>query len=166
MIFNEIGNILTGLKISLNFFWPFRVINQFQWISRCNRSQLFFQIGALNNFAICTGKHLRWSLFVSCRPSGIFPWILRIFEVLLFYRTRPVVTSELGKIGDLNICICKNIWIFFNNNCWNITILKGPFPTQLMYFLFYFLNSYFFETKYTIFSCFSDLENDGMIFVF
>ena len=29
-----------------------------------SRSQMFFETGALKNFAISTGKHLRWSLFL------------------------------------------------------------------------------------------------------
>ena len=31
---------------------------------RSNRSQIFFKIGALKKFAIFTGKHLCWSLFL------------------------------------------------------------------------------------------------------
>ena len=31
---------------------------------RSSRSQMFFKIGVLKNFAIFTGKHLRWSLFL------------------------------------------------------------------------------------------------------
>ena len=30
---------------------------------RCTRSQIFFKIDVLKNFAIFTGKHLCWSLF-------------------------------------------------------------------------------------------------------
>ena len=33
-------------------------------IYRSSRLQLFFKIGALKNFAIFTGKHLYWSLFL------------------------------------------------------------------------------------------------------
>ena len=32
--------------------------------ARSSRSQIFFKINVLENFAIFTGKHLRWSLFV------------------------------------------------------------------------------------------------------
>ena len=33
-------------------------------LGRSSRSQMFFKIGALKNFAMFTGKHLCWSLFV------------------------------------------------------------------------------------------------------
>ena len=31
---------------------------------RSSRSQMFFKIGVLKNFAIVTGKHISWSLFL------------------------------------------------------------------------------------------------------
>ena len=49
--------------------------------------------------------------------------------------------------------------IFFNNSCWNIIILKGSFAAQLIYFLFFFYDGYFFEIKDTIFSCVSNCKN-------
>ena len=33
-------------------------------VFRSNRSQIFFKIGVLKNFAIFTWKHLHWSLFI------------------------------------------------------------------------------------------------------
>ena len=39
---------------------------------RNSRSQLFFKIGGLKNFANSTGKHLYWSIFlISCRPEDL-----------------------------------------------------------------------------------------------
>ena len=40
-------------------------VGSFRWDSR---SQMFFKIGVLRNFAIFTGKHLRWSHFHRTRP--------------------------------------------------------------------------------------------------
>ena len=37
---------------------------------RSSRLQLFFNMGVLKNFAIFTGKHLCWSLFL-IKPSGL-----------------------------------------------------------------------------------------------
>ena len=39
-------------------------------INRSSRSQMFFKIGVLKNFAIFTGKHLRWSLFLINKVAG------------------------------------------------------------------------------------------------
>ena len=59
---------------------------------KSNRSQMFFRIGVLKNFAIFKGKQLSWSLFLiksqTSKPanllkrdsnSGVFLWILRNF---------------------------------------------------------------------------------------
>ena len=59
---------------------------------KSSRSQMFFKIGVLNNFAIFAGKHLCWSYFLiklQARRSaillkrdsntGVFLWILRNF---------------------------------------------------------------------------------------
>ena len=60
---------------------------------------MFFEIGVLKYFAIFTGKHLRWSLFLikfikTLFNTGIFLWILRKnFKNSYFYRTPPVVAS-------------------------------------------------------------------------
>ena len=61
-------------------------------IFRSSRSQMFFTIGVLKNFAIFTEKHLCWSLFLiklqALRPAtllkrnsdkGVFLWILPNF---------------------------------------------------------------------------------------
>ena len=45
--------------------WPHNQSREIS-IARNSRSQLFFKIGILKNFAILTGKHLCWSL--SLRP--------------------------------------------------------------------------------------------------
>ena len=61
-----------------------------------NHSQIFFKIGVLKNFAIFTGKHMCWSLFLIemqtfrsllKRDSNtyVFLWILRNFYKQLFH---------------------------------------------------------------------------------
>ena len=46
--------------------------NIFQVNGRSSRSQMFFKIGVLKNFANFTGKHLCWSRFL------MFPWFMII----------------------------------------------------------------------------------------
>ena len=55
---------------------------------RTSRSQMFFKIGVLRNFAIFTGKHMCWSLFL----------IQNITK--FFYRTPPVTASVLPLSGQ------------------------------------------------------------------
>ena len=40
-------------------------------ILRNSRTQVFFKAGVIRNFAIFTGKHLCWSLFLMCRPYSL-----------------------------------------------------------------------------------------------
>ena len=65
-----------------------------------SRSQMLFKI-VLKDFAIFTGKHLCWSLFLKACNSikkrlrhRCFLWILRNCEEQLFYRKYPVAASE------------------------------------------------------------------------
>ena len=81
--------------------------------SRRGRLQMFFKIGIFKNFAIFTGKHLCWSLFLikAFRPvillkrdsnTGIFLRIIRNFKKeLFFYITPPVAASESYKFKDI-----------------------------------------------------------------
>ena len=67
---------------------------------------MFFKIGVLKNFALFTGKHLRWSLFLiklqARRPSTLSKRdstqvfsceYYEIFKKDFFYRTLLVVAS-------------------------------------------------------------------------
>ena len=40
------------------------IFQQIFWINRSSRSQMFFKIGLLKNYAIIAGKYLCWSLFL------------------------------------------------------------------------------------------------------
>ena len=73
--------------------------------SRSSRSQMFFITSVLKNFAIFTGEHLCWSLFLiklqACnfikkRPQyRCFPVnIVKFLRTTFFYRTPPVATSK------------------------------------------------------------------------
>ena len=69
----------------------------FLWSNQKQPSEMFYKKAVLKNFAIFTGKHLWWSLFLTklqdFRPDSkrdsntcIFLWILRNFEEHLFWR--------------------------------------------------------------------------------
>ena len=87
---------------------------------RSSRSEIFFKIGALKNFAIFTGKHLRWSLlfnkvaslqdcnFVKRRlqlrgfPVSLWRLLLKIL------RPKNIVLSlSVGILGKDVTLICK-----------------------------------------------------------
>ena len=77
---------------------------------RSSRSQMFFKIGALKNFANFTEKHLCWSLFliklqawrtlIKETPTQMFSlWNLRNFYQHLFYRSPSVAASVWKQIA-------------------------------------------------------------------
>ena len=79
------------------------------------RSQMFFKIGVLKNFANFTGKHLRWSIFLTKlqalrSPTQLFSYeICELFKNTFFYRTKPVAASKNNgqqqiSEGFANIC--------------------------------------------------------------
>ena len=70
---------------------------------KSSRSKMFFKIGVLKNYAIFTGKHLCWNLFLinlqalRCRPEGDSKkrgLNTVYFYKQLFYRTPPMAASE------------------------------------------------------------------------
>ena len=67
---------------------------------RNSRSQLFFKLDVLNNFAYFTGKHLCWSLFLLKRDSdtGVILWNLRNFKDYFFYETPPWLFLSINKL--------------------------------------------------------------------
>ena len=78
-------------------------------IDRSSRSQIFFKIGVLKNFAKFTRKQPCWSLFLitlqAWKPAtllkgdsntGVFLWIWRIFKKSCFYRI-PLVALRLNR---------------------------------------------------------------------
>ena len=88
-----------------------------------SHSQMFFKIDVLKNFAILTGKHLCWSLFLiklqAFRSAtllnrdssiGIILGILRNFQKQLFYRT-PLVPAFVLSMSVLDRWV-KSLRIF------------------------------------------------------
>ena len=68
-----------------------------------SRSQIFFKLGVLKNFASFTGKHLCWSqLYLEETPKQLLSCeICEIFKNPFFYRTPPVAVSET-KMNSFN----------------------------------------------------------------
>ena len=65
-------------------------------LCRSSRSQMFFKIGALKNFAIFTGKHLCWSLFlIKLQAFTCFP-----VNIAKFYRVAFFIEHSGG-------CFCR-----------------------------------------------------------
>ena len=74
-------------------------------------SSFWALIGVFKNFAMLTGKHLYWSLFLiklqawkhapllkRDSNTGVFLWILQNLEEQLFYRLPPVAAFEITSI--------------------------------------------------------------------
>ena len=85
---------------------------------RSSFSQMFFKIGVLKNFAIITGNHPCWRLFLiklqvwRCSNTGVFLWILWNFLEKLFYKTPPV-TAAIHSIFTRKIKTEKFCSVFF-----------------------------------------------------
>ena len=63
-----------------------------------HQKQTFFKKGVLKNFAIFTGKHLRWSfLFNKVAGLGFSCEYCEILRTSFFYRTSPVAASGVRK---------------------------------------------------------------------
>ena len=64
--------------------YPDQTFNSFSNIVKLGSSrwQMFFKIGALKNFAIFTGKHLCWTLFLI--KIGLAVHIAKISETAIF----------------------------------------------------------------------------------
>ena len=74
-------------------------------LNRRSRSQIFFKIGVLKNFANFTGKHrfgVRPATVLKRDSStGVFLWNLRNFSIALFYKTLPVTVPVCTSIFTL-----------------------------------------------------------------
>ena len=70
------------------------------FIIRSGGSQMFFNIGILENFSIFTGKHMCWSLFlISCRPIK-----KRCFPVNSFFQKTPLVAASVLYVTFFLLC--------------------------------------------------------------
>ena len=76
-------------------------------ISRTSRLQMLFTIGVLKNFAILTGKHLCWSLFLlKLQAIQVFSWeCCEIFTNSFFYRTPLVAAFEYLEKRQVDILL-------------------------------------------------------------
>ena len=76
--------------------------------SRSRRSQMFFKIGVLKDFALFTGKQLCWSLFLTnfqaWRPATLLKRDSSIGIFSFFYITPPVVASVRSSHPEM---FCK-----------------------------------------------------------
>ena len=110
--FCKITFFFINSKTSLEacFLWH----NSYIWTDRLNKQKQPFgdvlQIGILKNFAIITGKHLCWNLFLiklqSWRlqlyqketPIQVFLWeYCKIVKNSFLYKTHPVAASEQNE---------------------------------------------------------------------
>ena len=90
---------------------------------RSSRSQLFFKIGILKNFAIVTGKHLCWSHFlIKVTPAQVFSYeYCENFKRSFFSRTPLVAVS-----GDVSETLKPDGQILsMKINCLNPSSVNG-----------------------------------------
>ena len=75
--------------------------------NRNSRSQMFFKIDVLKNFANFTWKHLCWSFFLKRqnRSVKVKKWLRRLFIL-------PVKCSSVFKYGRVGIIVCCTLRTF------------------------------------------------------
>ena len=106
---------------------------------RINRSQLFFKIGVLSNFAIFTAKHLRCCVGIKLQawrteallnetPTQVFSCeFCEIVKHSFFYWTTPVASSDALGVWHTH---------FLN---WKLKTMLGKFHTPYLIFTNMFL---------------------------
>ena len=113
---------------------------------RSSCSQMFFQTGVLNNFAIFTGKHLCWSLFMiklkAWRPTTILK-IDRKTDVFLWklFRTLFLQNTTGGCFWEENTCFKAFLFTFTEVAAWN-------FIERLQQIVFSGISAKFFRTSF------------------
>ena len=100
--------------------------------SRTCRSQMFFKIGVLKDFALLTGKKLCWSLFLTnfqvWRPATLLKRDSSISIFSFFYMIPPVVASVRSSHPEMywKRGILKNLAKFTGKKlCWSLFFNKG-----------------------------------------
>ena len=72
---------------------------------RSSRSQMFFKIDVLKNFAIFTGKHLCWSLFlIKLQAFKCFP-----VNIAKFLRSSFFIENLLLQMFCFTLCFHKDV---------------------------------------------------------
>ena len=102
-------------------------------ISRSSRSQIFFKIGILKNFALITGKHLWWSLFsiklqvwIIKSSFNSLVWLVLILEIIPKAIWNCIIVNPLIRkhVRHLNEdIICYNFSFFIEKSYWNLPSL-------------------------------------------
>ena len=104
-------------------------------VDRSSRWQMYFKIGVLKNFAIFTGKHLCWSIFLIKllawnsatlfkRDSNtvFFLWILRNFYKQHFFMEHLRWLLLRGEIGAFYNRFSKYTFIWYSYKFNNISV--------------------------------------------
>ena len=143
-------------------------VGSFRWDCR---SQMFFKIGVLRNFAIFTGKHLRWSHFHRTRPvagdiliNKLRLNVLTSFAYCTSYELRDIfiarVTSYLLHVSS-NYCLLDELPVTFiarvTSYCLLHELLVTVYCTSHELLFAYELRVIVYCTSYKLLFC-SDLQ--------
>ena len=106
---------------------------------RSSRSQMFFKIGVLKNFAMFTGKHLCWSLFL-IKLQAFRCFSVNIAKLLkaVFYKTPPLAAPANVLFGIIFSKRC--CWIYCSFTLHNCFILKPKITFICFHSLRYLLS--------------------------
>ena len=95
-------------------------------IFRSSRSQKFFEVGVLKNFATFTGKHLCWSLFWQCRRACTRDIVGQIREYALqdFCNGLGIPLLQIFESSHWNIILRNRCSDLYSHNPWKIPLMR------------------------------------------
>ena len=87
--------------------------------NRNNRSQKFFKISVLKNFAIYTGKKLWWGLFLKTKAHLSKQFVLFVsMKALLKWWKMPFISSEKLFSFSRYLNLCFNFFAHLGKTAW------------------------------------------------
>ena len=101
------------------------IFQQVFWINRSSRSEMFFKIGILKNFAIITGKHLCWS-----------PFLIK----LRTWRSAALLNRDSHRCFHVDFSKCLRTAFFIKHLRW-LLLSKVKTNVESAWFIYYVIKS-------------------------
>ena len=107
------------------FYDTIQIYQQIVWINRSSRSQMFFKIGILKNFAIITGKHLCWS-----------PFLIKLHT----WRSAALLNRDSHRCFHVDFSKCLRTAFFIKHLRW-LLLSKVKTNVESAWFIYYVIKS-------------------------
>ena len=101
------------------------IFQQVFWINRSSRSEMFFKIDILKNFAIITGKHLCWS-----------PFLIKLHT----WRSAALLNRDSHRCFHVDFSKCLRTAFFIKHLRW-LLLSKVKTNVESAWFIYYVIKS-------------------------